>query len=66
MINETTTNGFDILLKDVCLKTNIEGMDDSVLKIALKHYLISDSIEAHHKDKHTDQKSTCTCLIGGL
>jgi hypothetical protein len=60
MINETTANGFDNLLQDVCLKTDIEGMDDSVLKIALKHYLRGDGIS------HQNHKDRCICFIGGL
>lgn len=65
MVNETTANGFENLLRDVCLKTNVEGMNDSVLKIALQHYLRSEWSQASHKDRHTDH-SDCLCVIGGL
>lgn len=65
MVNEIIVNEFDNLLNDVCLRTNIEGMEDCVLKIALQHYVQSDCNQANHRDRHTDH-SDCTCLIGGI
>lgn len=65
MVNEITANGFDNLLNDVCLRTNLDEMDDSVLKIALQHYCVSDMSQSSHRDRHSDH-SDCTCLIGGI
>lgn len=65
MGKEITVDGFDDLLKDVSLKTKIDGMNDSVLKVALQHYLRNNWGQAGHRDKHTDH-SECTCVLGGL
>lgn len=65
MLNETNLDELNNILHTMCLRNNLDEMENSVLKISLQHYVSSESNQTNHRDRHTDH-SDCTCLIGGI